>query len=97
MYREKLFDMSIVKIQQKEYHNYERLDIHEEIYKHISPDIGHLYPFPSELGEIEDDKKAVLSYKAGETSVGWLYDLASYFLRGKYSLLSTLHKVKVHS
>lgn len=86
MYREKLFDMPIVKVEKRAYHLYERLDIHQGVYKFSLKDLGNLQVFPSEMCQSEDDKKSVLVYLASEHFIAWMHEITCYFLRGKHDI-----------
>ena len=90
MYREKMFDKLIARIDKTE----GRLVIHEGRYNpQITAETDCLVPFPEKLCQTEKDKKSVLVHLACDDASAWLHEILKYVLAGKFVLHETCQLV----
>ncbi|PMD46813.1 hypothetical protein L207DRAFT_524161 [Hyaloscypha variabilis F] len=86
IYREKIFDKYIVKIDKK----HEKLYIHEGLYPESSTAYEYIMPFPYKLFHNESDKRAVLVHWACDDAVGWMQEVVEYVLADIVSQITEL-------
>ncbi|KAH6715766.1 hypothetical protein BKA61DRAFT_333305 [Leptodontidium sp. MPI-SDFR-AT-0119] len=89
MYRAKLFDRPVAKIDKTEAEGYIRLVICEGRVTQPTNDLQYLHKLPCKLFGEEDqddedneneDKRAILAHSASAQSLVWMHDLIGYFL-----------------
>lgn len=92
MYRAKLFDRPVAKIDKTEAEGYIRLVICEGRVTQPTNDLQYLHKLPCKLFGEEDqddedneneDKRAILAHSASAQSLVWMHDLIGYFLAGR--------------
>jgi len=77
MYREKIFDLLISKVEKQG----TEMFLYEGKYEAEETSINHLiFAFPSELMENLDDKRAILTHWTCSDALGWFYDCVKYYI-----------------
>jgi len=79
VYREKIFDQPIAKVEIKE----DKVYMHDGRYSTGLSRYDFVQPFPNHLLSNESDKKAVLVYMACSDAVGWMQEVVEYVLASK--------------
>jgi hypothetical protein len=78
LYREKLFDKLIDRIE----HRDGKMYIHEGRYSQLLTEYDRLVPFPTSLCQDSQDKKALLAHISCDDAVAWLGDITKHILEG---------------
>lgn len=80
MYREKLFDKYIERIEKRD----GRLVLYEGQYKTlVTAQTDCLIPFPDNLCQTPEEKLSVLAHLSCDDASAWLHDILKYILVGK--------------
>jgi len=83
VYRERVFDKKVVKLEEKD----GKLFVHHEAHEFegiIRTPTDILVPFPSSICRSVEDRHAVAAHLFCSDAVAWMHDIIKYMLEGEY-------------